>query len=350
MTITPTTAPKDEPAGEALADEAMAWVLRLTSGEAGAEDRAAFVAWRDQSPEHARALAEARDLWTDLGPALVADQERRSAQTLTREDAAGRRRSTGAARRWSVEAGARALTMPQRARRASLPVWAQTAAAAVITLCLGVALIDRPFSDLRTGGGVTESAVLADGSRVELAPDSALDVDIGVSGERVVTLVRGEAMFDVAHDASRPFIVRSGQGQVRVLGTAFSVRRTGGMSRVTVTRGKVEVTSGATKRTLTPDRTVIYGLTSIGGVQAVDAQAATAWTQRRLIFENRSLGDVVAEIDRFEPQRIILLNRRASEKRVNAVVDLRHTDQWLQALERAENVTVTRLPGLVLIR
>lgn len=340
----------DERSEEALADEAMAWVLRLTSGEADADERAAFIAWRDRSPAHAAALAEARDLWTELGPALVADQERRAYKPLTLEGTGRRRRSAGVVRRWSVEAGARPLNAPQRTRRAAIPAWAQVAAVTLLTVCAGLAVIERPFSDLQTRGGRTESAALVDGTKVELAPESAIDVDIGSSGERIVTLVRGEAMFDVAHDTSRPFIVRSGQGQVRVLGTAFSVRRAGGMTRVTVTRGKVEVTSGPTKRTLTPDRTVIYGLTSIGGVQAVDADAATAWTRGRLVFENRSLGDVIAELDRFDQRKIVLLGRGVSEKRVNAVVVLDQTDGWLRTLEQTQGVTVTHLPGAVLIR
>jgi transmembrane sensor len=345
-----TTADHDVP--EDLADEAMAWVLRLTSGEADARDQADFVAWRSQSPLHARALADARELWTDLGPALVVDQERRLAQALVAERGAAANDAAEVGQRWAMEASGRPLTFPTGpSRPLDLPVWARVAAAAVVAVAaVGFTLLQHPFADLHTGGGQRQIASLADGTRVELAPNSTLDVAIGPSGERQVTLTRGEAMFDVAHDPSRPFIVRSGEGQVRVLGTAFSVRRTGGMTRVTVTRGRVEVTSGQAQRILTPDRTVVYGLTSLGGVQAIDARAATGWTRNRLIFENRSLGDVIAEIDRFEPQKVVLLNRQASDKRVNAVVDLTRTDQWLQALEQSEKVTITRLPGVILIR
>lgn len=321
-----------------LEDEAFAWVQRLTSGLADAEDRAAFVLWRDESPAHAAALVRARTLWTDLGPALVADQERQVADQFTQDlGPMGRR------------AGRRTFMRRIAPGRGAVMRWTAIAASALIAVGVGNVLTQSPFADLKTTSLPTETR-LADGSRVTLAPATAMNIDIGPAGERRIDLQKGEAMFDVAHDASRPFVIRSGDGEIRVLGTAFSVKRTGGMTQVIVTRGKVRVSSGSQSRVLEPDRMVVYGLTTMGGMRAVDAAAATAWTEDRLVFENATVGDVIAELDRFDTRKVVLLNGQASQKRVNAVINLKHTDLWLQALQGSEGVTVTHLPGIVLIR
>lgn len=321
-----------------LDEEAMAWVLRLTSGLAEGEELDAFRAWRDQSPSHAAALAEARDLWTRMGPALVAGQERRVAEEFvgTLAPVAPRR-----ARAKTRSAAPRKLSGPPR--------WASVAAALVVAFGAVSWMSQSPFADL-SATSVTRSTTLADGSQVMMAPGTAMDVDIGATGDRHIKLEKGEAMFDVAHDPSRPFVIQSGEGEIRVLGTAFTVKKTGGMTQVIVARGRVEVKSGSETRILKPDRMVVYGLTTMGGIRAIEASDAQSWTKNRLVFENQTLGDVIAELDRFEPRKVVLLNREVRLKRVNAIIDLERADYWLSALEQSEGVKVTRLPGMIIIR
>lgn len=344
-------APKRSAAADArdLDDVAMGWVIRLTSGLAEDDELEAFRAWRDESPDHAAAVAEARDLWTRMGPALVAGQERRLAEafvgSLPRAAAPGQARRT-ARPAWGRQAAARPAG-PRRSFPASR--WAGMAAALAVAVMATSWMSQSPFADL-SANAATRSAALADGSRVMLAPGTALDVDIGASGERRINLEKGEAMFDVAHDPSRPFVVRSGEGEIRVLGTAFTVKKTGGMTQVIVARGRVEVKSGSETRILKPDRMVVYGLTTMGGIRAVAASDAQSWTKGRLVFENETLGDVIAELDRFEPRKVMLLNRDVRLKRVNAIIDLERSDYWLSALEQSEGVSVTRLPGMIIIR
>lgn len=326
--------PDDTLPAEALEDEALAWVVRLTSGEADEAERAAFLQWRDQSPRHARALAEARDLWTLTGPALVAGQERRLAEDLGREPL--------------TPASAR----PQPRPRPRLDRRTLVGLAASLVLAVGVGLAVAPptFADISTRDGQTITRVLADGSRVTLAPGTALDVDFPGDGSRRATIRRGEVLFDVAHDPARPFAVRSGEGETTVLGTAFSVKRSGGLTRVAVLRGRVEVRSGSETRILEPDRSVTYGLTAMGSIRAVDADAALAWARGWLFFENRSIGEVVAELDRHRGETVVVLNRKVAARRIGGAIDLAQSDRWLAALETSEDVSVTRLPGLIIIR
>ncbi|AQR61708.1 hypothetical protein BZG35_08620 [Brevundimonas sp. LM2] len=345
---------------EDLDDVALAWVARLTSGEADAHERATFVAWRDADPRHAAALVRARDLWTAIGPELDKPPQPWARPGQTPRAAAGQRdRPLGLRAQFTPGPdGARRVrlrgSLVAQAGRAithRIGPRGATVAASLFALAImaGVSNL-TPFADLSTGGGERAIETLADGSTVTLGPDTALDVEIGADGVRRVRLDRGEALFDVIHDPARPFLVQSGAGEVRVLGTAFGVRKTGGMTQVTVIRGRVEVRSGTSTRILTPDRSVVYGVTSLGGVRAVDASTALAWTRGRLVFENQSVADVVAELDRFSDKKIVLLNRRAGAKRINAVIDLTRTEQWLAALERSENVSVSHFPGLIVVR
>ncbi|MEI9995040.1 MAG: FecR family protein [Rhizomicrobium sp.] len=295
-------------------EQAIAWLVRLTSGETVAEDHAAFARWRALSRDHEAALARARQLWVGLGNAWV---EPVQAPPL---------------------------------RRTAMHAYFATAAC----LVLAVALIFQYRQDWRhdyvTAAGQRESFTLADGSRVELDGGSALDVRFA-DGARKVVLARGEAFFDVVHDPRRPFTVIAGAGVIRDVGTAFGVRLED-QERVTVTvaRGSVEVNDGVAGARLVPDRRLAYGPEGLGAVERIKADEALAWTRGRLMLEDLPLTTVLAELDRHTDQRIVFLGSPKSGLRhVSAAIDLDHTADWLDALRSSQNLRVVRLPGLVVV-
>jgi transmembrane sensor len=296
--------------------EAIRWVVRLTSGEGDAGDRAAFEAWRQESPAHEAALIRARRLWLSLGDVLP-------------------------------EPAARA---PARKRRRLVPA---LALAASVLLCVGASVryVTEWRHDYVTAAGQRETITLTDGSHVLLSSGSAIDVRFD-AGHRRVQLVRGEAYFDVVHDGTRPFIVAAGTGQVRDIGTAFSVGWRGDDVVVVVERGEVEVDAGTGAKpvALSPNQRVSYSASAIGAVEASNSFEDLAWTRGRLILEDRSLGAVVAELNRYYPSELLLLGSEVGQRRVNAVIDLEHIDDWLNALHESQRVSVTRLPGLVVLR
>lgn len=100
----------------------------------------------------------------------------------------------------------------------------------------GVASVPREHFETRRGEQMTIE--LADGSTLQLGGATALDVEIG-GGHRLVELQRGEAYFDVAHDAAHPFEVRAGDSSTRVLGTAFTLNRDSRDVKLAVYRGAV---------------------------------------------------------------------------------------------------------------
>ncbi|KAF1049286.1 FecR family protein [Xylophilus sp.] len=142
---------------------------------------------------------------------------------------------------------------------------------------------------------------LADGSEVTLDTATEIAVSRHLRSRRVA-LLRGQALFDVAHSRWRPFTVDAGAARVRVLGTAFSVgRQDGGRVAVTVLRGRVAVedAAGALVAQLTPGWQARLEAGRWQAPARVDAQAATAWREGRLVFSHTPLPQVLAEIERY---------------------------------------------------
>jgi transmembrane sensor len=308
-----------------LEADAVAWVIRLTSGESSAADRAAFEVWRAQSPAHEVAIVEARKLWLGLGDVLPAPAVVAPAASV----------------RIHPE-----LRSQRRPRLASSLV---TIASLALLVSVGFRYMNNWRHDYVTAAGQRQVVALADGTRVQLGSGSAIDVEFG-AGTRRVRLVRGEAYFDVVHDAQRPFVVGAGREAVRDIGTAFSVRLEGDDGVVVVVeRGVVEVTGSATAVTLLPNQRVRTGKNRNARVEPANIAEDLAWTNGRLVLEDRSLREVVDELNRYYGSNVVLLDSEIGSRRVNAVVDLEHIDDWLDALRDSQSVKVARLPGFVLL-
>jgi len=124
-----------------------------------------------------------------------------------------------------------------------------------------------------------------------------------------VKLLAGEALFEVAHDAKRPFDVTTGDTTVRAVGTQFDVDRRAASTTVTVVEGQVAVltapdgTLGGKQTTLplSAGEQLTLAPRSVRQPVRTDVATAIAWTQRKLIFEHRQLGEVAAEFNRYKP-------------------------------------------------
>jgi transmembrane sensor len=300
--------------------EAIQWVVRMTSGDASEFDRLAFRNWRARNAENEAALVVARSLWVSVGWGMA-------------DPGLGRHRETVFG---SHRASSRAP------RRLAL------AAAILLVSMLGyLGLHDWRYDDV-TSVGERRAISLADGTRVELNSGTALSVDFS-AGYRRVALARGEAYFDVTHDATRPFIVKAAAGEVRVLGTAFSVRKDDEGVVVTVTRGRVQVADGGATLAVVPEQQVRYNTHGLSSVGTVDSYNVLGWRRSRLVVEAQSLAQIVAELNRYYPGRIVLTADEAGSKLLNAVIDLDHIDDWLQSLEQSQPVKVTRVGPLTFV-
>jgi len=182
---------------------------------------------------------------------------------------------------------------------------------------------------------------LADGSSIRLDTDSALRVRYE-KGRRVILLDRGQALFNVAHDASRPFIVQAGDTSVTALGTVFDVRRGPADVRVTLVTGSVAVrdagTGGDRNWRLAPGGQVRIE-PKAAKVSTVDGLTATSWSQGQLIFRDTPLVEAIAEVNRYLPHKIVLADASVRDVRVNGVFNTGDRDAFVSAVSEVMGLT-----------
>jgi transmembrane sensor len=193
--------------------------------------------------------------------------------------------------------------------------WA-VAASVVIVVALGLrfgpALLTEPEPVQYAAAGEGRTLTLEDGSRVQLDVASRFNVRLG-SKQRSLELLDGRALFDVAHDAARPFVVRVGSSSVTALGTRFQVQREGDRITVTLAKGSVAVarqtgqSGGAQQTRLQPGEQLSWsGDNTDWTLRTADTEAVLGWTRGRLIFRGTPLADVVAEVNRYSARKLVL--------------------------------------------
>lgn len=279
-------------------EQASAWHFRLQAEDVSAAERAAFATWLLQGEPQRRAWSEVQAL---LG---------------------------------ALQAPARRVQPPRRYASG----WQRWAVAAVLVLGMATVLtqtpwLDRLRADYATSVGGTRVIELADGSTIQLNTDSAIRVSLH-DHERRVQLLRGEAWFDVAKDADRPFIVSAGEGRVTVLGTRFGVAQREAQTQVRVEQGRVAVSSGqGSPAYLTPGQGIEYAAGELSANHPFDAPATFAWRQRQLVFRQQPLGQVVAELNRYWPGHMLVLGDALNAQVVSGVFDIDKPEAVLNALQ-----------------
>lgn len=298
-----------EPDKPTLADdlfaEASGWYFRLQAEDVTAAELDAFATWLAQGQAQ-------DDAWQDVQMMLGAmRQPARAIRELQQQQA-----------RWRKP----------RPRR-----WLEWSCAAAVLLMVGLVALQTPWldrlrADYATGTGEMRRVELADGSELQLNTDTAVQIRM-TAGERHVRLLRGEAWFVVTKDAARPFIVESGNGRVRVVGTQFSVAQRDDQTRVQVAEGRVEVNAGSGDPVyLEPGRAVEYQGRQLTAVHGFDPAAGFAWRQRQLVFRQQSLSEVVDELNRYWPGRTLVLGDDLRERQVSGVFDIDKPEAVLKAL------------------
>lgn len=268
---------------KSITDEAARWVAASEGGTLSAEDEALFEAWLATDTRHRRALAQMQEVWAHMG--AVAETPSLRAALPSRPSLSRRRTAWRAA-------------VPHRR------VWAGPALAASLVLAF-IGLSDdwatRLHADAMTATGERRTVGLPDGSSVELDTHTTIAVDFG-PGRRVVRLLTGEAAFAVARDPRRPFTVETAEGTATALGTRFLVRSEAQGARVTVTEHRVRVAYPPRRGSVAvvgEGESVAYGPHGLGRATRVNTDDAMAWTQGMLVFKDRPLAEVVAEIGRY---------------------------------------------------
>lgn len=265
-----------------LLADAERWYVRLKAPDCRPDERMEFERWHTV-PEHAAAFASTEAMWQSMGS--LADRE--DMELLAK------RVFTDTAHR-----------PPPMARR--MFIAASVAAAVGGGVLFYTAEREEPPVTYATNAGERNSFDLTDGSVLTL--NVATEVEIRFSDRaRHVTLRRGEALFKVAHDRTRPFTVATADGEVVALGTRFQVRNDDADVTVTLLEGSVAVTRPELRQRtlLVPGEQLhfVMGETAIAR-RNVDTDVVSGWSTGRLRFRDTPLADVLAEVNRYSSQKI----------------------------------------------
>ncbi|WP_019868411.1 FecR family protein [Methylovulum miyakonense] len=315
--------PKRNP--EQLEDEALAWLVRSTSGAMSDGQARQLADWLAESPAHREAFASVRQLWEGLGDL----QERpllRAASNPTKNPPP---------------------VFHQTLRKPRLIGWA---AAASLLLATALLIANPDFWQVwharyHTEVGELQTVALADGSTVHLNALTTLDPRFS-GNQRRIRLFDGEAEFIVSKDKSRPFVVEVDGYEITALGTDFVVKKHGQGLAVTMLESAVKV-SAPPSPNFTP-RVVKAGQrwsAHPSAVVDINPRTAAAWRHHRLIFESEPLANVLGEINRYRNGHVFLANPALAGLKVSGVFNSDRLDVLLNVINKTLPVKSVALAG-----
>lgn len=280
------------------------WLARMGRPRVGTRDQANFLAWLEEDHDHLRQYETAKAdhaALSVLRGAFDADLAQLKAGKVRTEP-----------RRWLVAGGL-----------------ALAAVAGVALLAPRLASDGPRVVTYDSAPGRITDVVLSDGSRVTLDAGSTIQVAMTDDARRV-TLTRGAAFFDVAHEADHPFQVALADRRVIVTGTRFEAALREGGGEVSLLDGRVvlglrdvgarRALDGATR--LNPGDRAVFKTGEADVLERVDVEMATAWRKRRLVFHDAPLSEVLIAASRYSDRPLIAADDRLAQVRVTAVLPL----------------------------
>jgi len=318
--------------------QAAMWWARLSDKHrvASADEVAAWLDWAAEDQANADAFERVRALASGL-----ANADDMAKRRLVAEFAVRPRRS------WAARAVALAACMA---------VLALTGGYAFKRLAMAPTQVSQA-QHYATTVGVHRDIALPDGSQVALGADSQLETRFGAD-QRRLQLQRGEAFFEVARE-TRSFVVDAGPLQVRALGTAFNVRRTGPRVTVSVTHGRVRIApaeaaagaggAGGAMEAVAGQRVTYDPLQGRFEVSRVEVDRMLGWRNDRLEFIDEPLDLVLADINRYSPRPLRGTEPALARLRFTGTVRPSQLDGWLMALPEILPLRVEAGPDEVVV-
>ena len=328
---------------ERAAQEAAEWMLRLQDQNITRAQRSEYVRWLRESPLHVAEMLRITHVhsaltnfphWNEIAPL---DMSFPPVSTLELPRATNRRDAN----------------MSKSRRNAWFWPAGVTAVFVVVSLVLTYFVHLGPQT-IRTGAGERREVTLVDGSVVRLSPETTLRVGF-TEQERWVQLSRGDAVFRVAKNPVKPFLVETDHARVRAVGTEFGVEYQGNTVIVTVEEGRVAVTQPATgsaplaqalpqiEVSLGADQQVVVPQAGpMGSIRKVDSRRELSWADGRLVFEQEPVSEVVKRFNRFNRVQIQIRDPKLAARPVSAVFDASDPEAFIAFLESVANVRVTR--------
>jgi transmembrane sensor len=325
---------KPEDMLDAVGRQANDWVRRIAAGDMTHVDADALRRWCAARPEHAAAFASAQRLWegmraaTEIPPApaplslaaLKAEMDKRTAPRASR-------------RAFFVGAGAAGIA------------------------AAGAALMAPPFglwpslgelrADYRTGTGERRQVALAGQVKIDLSTRTSIALR-PASADAAVDLIDGETAVDTLQ-ASLPFTMTAASGMIVARAARFDVRRTAAVVCVTCLAGEVRVAHAFGTANLSQGQQVTYDRRTMGVPVSLAADDVPEWREGFLRFRQARLTQVIDEINRYRPGRVVLLDDKVAEKPVSARFKIDDLDTAIAQIQEGFGLKSTTLPGGVVL-
>jgi len=317
-------------------DEASIWLVRLDNGNLSEQSRKELRIWLSADKRHQLALKAMADIWDDMDEVLSIVDDNNSSTNVTL---------------WPI----------------LKPIFKPFMLAASISFFAILIWSTMPTNvqknSYATLIGQQMDATFDDGSIIHLNTNSRIETEFS-DEKRIIKLVKGEALFEVAHDPNRPFIVYAGDRLVQAIGTKFVVHLKSENIQVTVTDGKVKMSKVALNTKLTDikklnnatikadDIYIAKGEKVIVGnnqapklthIKPENIKRELSWLDGKLIFDNEELFDVIEEINRYIDIEIVLKDPALHNIRISGRFDLGDTEALIEALELSFNIKSQRI-------
>lgn len=307
--------------------EAADWLIQQRDGGAWSnEDQSAFDAWLQSSLAHRIAYVRLKSAWENA--------DRLSALRTT------------------------APMRPALPSQPSRPNFSRIVATAVIAALAGAAAwsllplrsAERTFA---TAVGGHEIITLPDKTRIELNTDTAIRTKVTAT-ERTVWLEKGEALFNVQHDATHPFVVIAGNRRITDLGTEFSIRRDGARLKVALFSGRAfldQTNNTASSALLTPGDVAIATKDSVK-VTKTATQTLTkslSWRSGTVVFDHTTLADAVAEFNRYSTHKLEVSDPSVARLTIGGTFDVHNVEAFADLVQHAIGLRIQQRNGKTVI-
>ena len=339
-------------------EDASEWVVKHRETDLNANEKVRFDAWLRESPQHVRAYLEISAVWEDVAsidPNL----------NVGADELIARARAEGNV--VSLESSAHPVTETSRPQ-GKAPILRRGRvyfglAASLVLAIAGIWLYQQRYV-YSTAIGEKRSIVLSDGSTVELNSRSRIRVRYS-DAERDIELIEGQALFEVAKNPQRPFVVNAHGTRIRAVGTQFDVYMKPSGTVVTVVEGKVSVmgaphgpilgvsarasqeapaVADPAKGTIflaAGEQVTVVPTTDFSALpRRTNVEAATAWTQRRLVFDFSPLTEVAQEFNRYNARPLIIEDPQLAEFHVSGVFSSLEPSLLIRFLRAQPELTV----------
>lgn len=317
-------------------DEASMWLVRLDNGNLSDQSRKDLKFWLLADKRHPVALNAMADIWDDMDEVLANIGDEKTSKKVSL---------------WPV-------------LKPIFEPFALAASISFIALFIWFAMPENiQRNSYATLIGQQMNTTFDDGSIIHLNTNSRIETEF-TDNKRVVKLIKGEALFEVAHDPSRPFIVYAGDRLVQAIGTEFVVHLASENVQVTVTDGKVKMSKVALNTELTnikklntlamqkDDIYIVKGEKVIVGsnqapqlthIKPENIKRELSWLDGKLIFDNEELFNVVEEINRYIDVQIVLKDPSLHQIPISGRFDLKDSEALIEAIELSFGMESQRL-------